>query len=87
MMNDEEGEKERIQRFPCMPSTNFASLAYINIPLLHKNSTYNSELVLTWVAKQIGYMAYIIGNIYIREIKEVPSYIVSTYIEYSRPSI
>jgi hypothetical protein len=40
MMNDEGGEKERMQRFPCMPSTNFASLACINIPLLHKNSAY-----------------------------------------------
>jgi hypothetical protein len=38
MMNDEKGEKERMQRFPCMLSTKFASLACINIPLLHKNS-------------------------------------------------
>jgi hypothetical protein len=43
MMNDEGGEKERMQRFPYMPSTNFASLACINIPLLYKNSAFISS--------------------------------------------
>lgn len=40
MMNDEEGEKERMQRFPCVQTTNFASLTCISIPLLHKTIAF-----------------------------------------------
>jgi hypothetical protein len=47
IINNKEGEKERIQRFLYILSTNFVSLAYINIPFLHKNNIFISSYYLS----------------------------------------